>query len=72
MLRGEIDAVNTPAINQLPCLATCRKSLCQYLALSYIHPLRNAGNRAATREIKGGGTNPTGFLQDVEASCKIV
>jgi hypothetical protein len=62
MLRGEIEAVNTPAINQLHhekkflCLATCRKWLRQYLTnltLGHIRPLRNAGNRVATQEISG-------------------
>jgi hypothetical protein len=77
MLRWEIDAVNTPAINQLChekkflCLATCRKWLRQYLALSYIRSLRNAGNRAAAREIKGEALIQLAFFRMLRPHARL-
>jgi hypothetical protein len=71
MQRGGIEAVNTPAINQLrhekkfPCLVTCRKWLRQYLTLGHIRPLRNTGNRVATREIRGEALIQLAFFRMV-------
>jgi hypothetical protein len=77
MLSGGIDAVRTPAINQLrdqknfPCLATCRKWLRQYLTLGHIRPLRSTGNRRATREIRGERLVQLAFFRMVRPHARL-